>query len=108
MTDLSTVQSGVDRKTVCDNGATQQSAQSYLDALEVEKQIAYATHFSNVIGSWCNQTDPLAQDATQSTLDLPINALVDSAILGGWETDLTGKGYTVTRDGNSFKVQLPA
>ena len=106
--DLSTVQSATDRKTVCVNAVTEQSAQVFLDAEEAARQQTYVNHFSHVIANWCNETDTSLQTATENDITLPINTMITGNVLNDWETDLTAQGYTVTRDGSSFTITLPA
>ena len=108
MTDLSGVQTGADRKTVCDDAIAAQAAQEFLDAEEAATQATYVNHFSRVISSWCNQDDTTAPSATDSTLSLSINEMITGNVLDDWETDLTGQGYTVVRGNANFTINLPA
>ena len=107
MSDLASVQTAADRKTICDTAVTEQNQQAFLDAEEAAKQAAYQQHWLKVIKAWCNLTETDNPTATQSELALRINTLIDSAVLDTWETDLTNLGYTVVRSGENFTVQLP-
>ena len=107
MSDLASVQSAADRKTVCDTAVAEQNQQAFLDAEEAAKQAAYQQHWLKVIKAWCNLTETNNPTATQSELTLRINTLVDSAVLNTWETDLAALGYTVTRSGENFTVEIP-
>ncbi len=108
MTDLSTVQTAADRKTVCDDAIAAQAEQDFIDAEEAARQQTYVTHFSRVISNWCNETDTESPSATEGTLSLPINEMITGNVLDDWETDLTDQGYTVVRGNASFTITLPA
>ena len=105
---MDSVQTGVDRKTVCDNAVAQQAQQSYLDAQAAAQQTALQNHFSRRIIDWCDATNLDSPTSAEGTLQLPINNLITSSVLDTWQTDLEGRGYTVTRSGDNFTLSLPA
>jgi hypothetical protein len=106
--DLSTIQNAAARKAVCEAATAEQSSQSFLDAQHAAQQTAYINHFSSLIGQWANQTDDRRRNAAMASLNLPINEILDTLTLDAWESTLTGLGYTVTRSGASFKIDLPS
>lgn len=106
MTDLSTVQVAADRQVVCVNAAAAQAEQAYLDLQETTRQTNYQQHFSKIIANWCNVTDVNSSSATEETLTLPINNMVNGTVLDEWQSKLETKGYIVTRENDMFTIQI--
>lgn len=104
--DLSTVQLNSARTVVKDDAVTAKTDGGYLAAQAAAQQTALQNQWSNCIANWLDVTDPLAENAETVSMDFPINSLIDSGVLDGWETDLTGRGYGVVRSGNMFTVSI--
>lgn len=106
MADLSGIQTATARKTVCDDATAEQASQTFIDAQTAAQQAALQTHYLRQIIDWCDVTDINLNTAAQATLNLPIDTVIDGNVLTSWESDLTGKGYIVTRDGTFFSIAL--
>ena len=100
------IQTATDRKTVCDGAVAEQSSQNYIDAQIAAEQTALQSHFQRRIIAWCDSTSLTSAESASGSLDLAINETITSSVLDTWQTDLQAKGYTVTRSGVSFKIEL--
>ena len=105
--DLPTLQSGADRKIVCDEAIVVVNDPVHIAEQELQMQTAYEKHFSCMIVEWTNETGNILATATRPDLTLEINDMVHGNILSVWEGDLTDAGYTVTRGNAMFKIELP-
>lgn len=105
---MDSVQTATDRKTVCDNAVAQQAQQSFQDAQAAAQQTALQNHFSRRIIDWCDASNLNSPSAAEGTLSMPINNLITSSVLDTWESQLQGRGYTVTRSGENFTLTLPS
>lgn len=105
--DLTAVQSAADRKNACDDAIAVQTDAAYVAARQAAQQTERQIAFSCAIQYWCNLSSNVDVQTTTSSRVFPMNMLVDTAVLDGWESDLTGQGYIVTRDGPNFTVALP-
>jgi hypothetical protein len=104
---LPPLQSGANRKIVCDDATAASLDPDHIAAEEAEKQAVYEQHYSRIIVDWVNENGNTLQVATQSELLLPIDNMIHGNILSVWEDDLTAAGYTVTRGNAIFKIELP-
>jgi hypothetical protein len=107
MSDFADIQGASDRKNVCDAACAAANDPDFIAAQEAARQTAIQNHFKNVISSWCNENSESSSAAMQDNLRLAINDLITSSVLDSWESQLTGKGYVITRDGSYFTIALP-
>lgn len=101
---LDSIQTATDRCQICTSAAALQSDPLYLAHVEAEKQASLQRHYLRLIVNWCNETNTELPGSDVNQLSLPINQLIASDILDGWEASLIAKGYIVNRNVTEFKI----